>query len=172
MNVTFHMVAAIGATAALSSGKKRVSFLQSNSSDLLFLAAAFVGGVLLHGLLDWLPHSYPINSAADVGVSFVVLAGVIVFVRREHRLLLGACAFGSVLPDLVDLGPAIINKRLGWSLPVFKFFPWHWQQYSGSNYDGNRNLESILCHLLVVGASFCLIWVYRCNFFTTREEGY
>jgi hypothetical protein len=172
MNVTFHIVAAVGASAALSSRKLRASALQSNApSDLPLLTAAFVAGLLLHGLLDWLPHSYPINSAADVGVGLAVVAGAMVFVRQEHRLLLGACAFGSVLPDLVDLGPAIINKRLGWSLPVFKFFPWHWRQYSGSIYDGSRSLESGLCHLLIVAASFGLIWVYRRNFFATREQG-
>jgi hypothetical protein len=172
MNVTFHIVAAVGATAALSSRKKSVSSLQSSSSDLLLLPGAFVAGVLLHGLLDWLPNSYPINSAVDVGIGLAVLAGVIVFVRREHRSLLSVCVFGSVLPDMVDLGPAILNKRLGWSLPVVKFFPWHWHQYSGSIYDGSRSLESMLCHLLVVGTSFALIWVYRTTFFAIREKSH
>ena len=97
----------------------------------------------MHGLLDWIPHSYPIDSAADVSVSLVLLTVVMILVQPKHRFLFGACAFGVLAPDLVDLGPALINKRLGWSLPVFKFFPWHWRQYSGSIYDGSHRMESL-----------------------------
>jgi hypothetical protein len=171
MNVTFHIVAAVGITAALSFRKRNASLLQMRaSSQLPFLVAAFVAGVLLHGLLDWLPHSYPINSAADVGIGGAILSCTMIFVRQEHRLLLGACAFGSVFPDLVDLGPAILNKRLGWSLPVFKFFPWHWRQYSGSIYDGSQHFESVLYHLLVVSASLVLMYVYRQSLFAIGEK--
>jgi len=132
---------------------------------LPLLAAAFVLGVLLHGLLDWIPHSYPINSVVDVSVSLILLIVVTIFVQPKHRFLFGACAVGVLAPDLVDLGPALINKRLGWSLPVFKFFPWHWRQYSGSIYDGSHKIESLLLHLAVVGISLALAYIYRDQLF-------
>lgn len=72
---------------------------------------------------------------------------VVGFACRHNGFLLGVCFIGSLFPDLIDLGPAIANKYLGLSLPVFKVFPWHWQEHSGSIYDGSRATESLLCHL-------------------------
>lgn len=77
------------------------------------------------------------------------------------RVLLSACYLGALFPDLVDLGPAIVNKRLGWSLPVVKIFPWHWPRYSGSVYDGSRRAESLVYHLLVGGGSLFLLYANR-----------
>ena|ERR1041385_2070645 len=171
MNVTFHILSAVGVTAALSSRQKNsASSPSSTSLHLFLLLVGFVAGLLLHGLLDWLPHSYPINSFVDVCISLALLMTAMVLVQRRHRLLLGVCALGSVLPDLLDLGPAIVNKTFGWSLPVFKLFPWHWRQYSGSIYDDSRRFESLLCHLVVVTASFCLLYIYRRNLFAEMRR--
>jgi hypothetical protein len=115
--------------------------------------------------LDWVPHTYPINSVADVVIALALLTAGMVFVQPSHRVLLGACALGSLFPDFVDLAPAIINRRLAWSLPVVKFFPWHWRQYSGSIYDSSRKFESLLSHLLVIISSFALVYFYRRRFF-------
>ena len=60
---------------------------------------------------------------------------------------------------------ALQTKRLGWSLPVFKFFPWHWPQFSGSIYDGSRGFTSLSCHLLVVTASLAMLYLYRDSLF-------
>jgi len=166
MNVTFHVLSAVGATAVLSSRQKDWESRKSPASfSLPGLAGALIAGVLLHGVLDWIPHSYPINSVVDVGASLALLAVAMALVRQRHRLPLSMCALGSLLPDLVDLGPAIINKRLGWSLPVFKFFPWHWPQFSGSIYDGSRGFTSLSCHLLVVTASLAMLYLYRDSLF-------
>jgi hypothetical protein len=166
MNVTFHILSAVGASAVLSSAAKDPGPGQSTPSrHWPLLAVAFVTGVLLHGLLDWIPHSYPINPVADVSASLILLTVVTILVQPKHRFLFGACALGALAPDLVDLGPVLINKRLGWSLPVFKFFPWHWRQYSGSIYDGSHRIESLLLHLAVVGISLILTYLYRDRFF-------
>jgi hypothetical protein len=171
MNVTFHIVSAVGAAAVLSATRKNGTSHQPGSSpNLLVLAVGLVAGVLLHGLLDYAPHSYPIKSVADVGLSLGLLTVAFVMVEPSHRLLLGACSLGAVLPDVVDLGPAIINKQLGWSLPVVKLFPWHWRQYSGSIYDGSRKFESVLCHSLVLAGSLSLLYVYRKSFATQKKN--
>lgn len=111
----------------------------------------------MHGLLDYLPHAYPINSVVDVVLSLALISIMLLLTERGRWLLLGVCFIGAIFPDLVDLGPAIVNIRLGWSLPVFKIFPWHWREYSGSIYDGSRGVESFLYHLIVAGGSLALL---------------
>src|SRR5262249_45273621 len=90
---------------------------------------------------------------------------VLVFVQKRYRAMAMTCFLGAIFPDLVDLGPAILNKQLGWHLPVLKIFPWHWPQYSGSIYDGSRWLTSLLGHILVTTASLGLLYLWRKNFF-------
>jgi hypothetical protein len=166
MNVTFHTIIGLATAAVLSSRQKKTDSSRFfASSDIPVLATGFVIGILTHGLLDYLPHAYPIKSAVDVALSLALFSIMLLFVRKRHWLLLGACFVGSLFPDLVDLGPAILNKRLGWSLPVVKIFPWHWRQYSGSIYDGSRRVESLLYHLLVVGTGLGFLYVYRRQLF-------
>ena len=57
-------------------------------------------------------------------------------VTRRFRILFATVFIGAVLPDLVDLGPAVANRLLGWHLPTFRshLFPWHWVDGSGSLY--------------------------------------
>ena len=162
MNVVFHTLAGLATAAVLGSRKQ---FADSTRlfipSDVPFLAAGFVLGVLSHGLLDVAPHAYPIKSATDVSLSLLVFVAAVLFVRRRSRLLVTACFVGGIFPDLVDLGPAILNKRFGWSLPVVKVFPWHWRQYSGSVYDGSRPMQSLLSHLIVVAVSLGILYACR-----------
>ena len=166
MNVTFHVLASFATAAVLSSKRKPADEPRLFApSDLPSLAVGFVTGVLMHGLLDYAPHAYPIKSAVDVLLSLALFVVMPLIVRRHHWLLLGVCFLGAVFPDLIDLGPAIANKRLGWSLPVVKVFPWHWREYSGSIYDGSRGGESFLYHLIVAGGSLVLLYAYRRQLF-------
>ena len=170
MNVTFHAIASFATAAVLSS---RLNTPDSprlfQPSDLPVLAAGFAVGVLIHGLLDYAPHAYPIKSAVDVALSLAIFFTALLFVGRRRQFLLGVCFLGSIFPDLVDLGPTIMNTRLGWSLPVVKIFPWHWPQYSGSIYDGSRSAESLLYHFIVVGVSLGLLYACRVRLF--RRHG-
>lgn len=144
MNVTFHTLTALATAAVLSSRQEAQTSRSSAARDRLpVLAVGFVAGVIVHGLLDIAPHSYPIRSGADVVLSLSLCAAAIALGKPQHRLLVGACFLGAIFPDLVDLGPAILNKRLGWSVPVVKVFPWHRPQYSGSIYDGSRVYASL-----------------------------
>ena len=169
MNVTFHMLSAVATAAILSSKQKDRTLHQPFAPNLPIVAAGFVLGVFVHGVLDYAPHSYPIRPVGDVAISLALVALAMTLVKPRCRLLLGACSLGGVFPDLVDLGPAIVNKHLGWSLPVVKLFPWHWRKYSGSIYDGKR-FDSFLCHILVIAASLISLYVFRRSFFARKQD--
>jgi hypothetical protein len=171
VNVTFHTLTSISAAAVLSSrGAGKKSRPTSFHDSVLVLTGGFLGGVLLHGLLDYLPHSYPIPSVLDAIFSLALFVIAIALAQPHHRLLVAACFLGAVFPDLVDLGPAIVNKNLGWSVPVVKLFPWHWRQYSGSIYDESRNFVSLFWHLAIVGVSVSLLFGYRRTLFAVGSE--
>jgi hypothetical protein len=159
MNVVFHTVASI-ATASVLSAQLQQKPLTS-TAGLTVLAVGFGAGVLLHGVLDWSPHQYPLAAAVDVIVSLIFFAVVFLLAHNEARWILSACFLGAIFPDLLDLGPAILNKQMQLNLPTVKIFPWHWKQYSGSIYDGGRQWLSFLNHLLVAGMSGFLIIRYR-----------
>ena len=166
MNVTFHTLTSLAVAAALSARPtKSVSNEMFAFSDVPLFVVGFVVNLLLHGLLDYLPHSYPIKSTVDVVLSLGFFVAGMILVRKPHRLLVAVCFLGGIVPDLMDLGPAIFNKQLGWHLPVVKIFPWHWRQYSGSIYDGSRKVGSFVAHVVVIGASLILLYVYRRGFF-------
>ena len=166
MNVTFHTLTSLAIAAVLSTKQtKPVANESFVFSDVPLLSIGFVAGVMIHGLLDYVPHSYPIKSIIDVALSLGFFLAATIFIRQRHRLLAALCFLGAIFPDLVDLGPAIFNKHLGWHLPVVKIFPWHWPQYSGSIYDGSRQLSSLKAHVLVAGISLSLLYLCRKNFF-------
>ena len=136
--------------------------LQASGRDTPFLPViGFIIGVFLHGLLDYVPHSYPIDPRLDVPLSLALASLAIVLSKPKNRFLVLVCYLGSIFPDLIDLGPAVINKSLGWSLPTVKIFPWHWPRYSGSIYDNSRSLESLIFHIVVVALSIGLLYGYR-----------
>jgi hypothetical protein len=170
MNVTFHALASF-ATAAVLSAKllpcQNCFFLRS---DLPFLAIGFVTGVLMHGILDFAPHSYPIWSKVDVPFCLAMFFLFAWLVKRRNLILLSACYVGCLFPDLLDLSSSIINKYVGTNLPVYKFFPWHWHIYSGSIYDGSRRFESNLWHLLLFVTSVTLLVVFRRRLFRFYED--
>ena len=160
MNVTFHTLSALATSAVLSS-KNVDEASRPSTNRVLLVVVGFVAGILLHGVLDFLPHTYPIGSVFDVVLSLILFAAGFALVKPNQRLLVGSCFLGAILPDLVDLGPPILNNRLGWSIPVVKVFPWHWHKYSGSIYDGSRGLESLVLHLMVIGVTLSLLYICR-----------
>lgn len=171
MNVTFHTLTALATAAVLNSRsaapeKRR----NSGSGGLKLPAIGFTAGVILHAMLDYIPHTYPIKSGLDVMISLGLFPAAIIFANRSYRPLIGACFLGSIFPDLIDQGPVILNKHLGWSVPVVKVFPWHWPRYSGSIYVGRMTSISAICHLLVAGLSLSLLFVYGRNLFNRRAD--
>jgi len=170
VNVTFHTLAALATAAVLSHRDEsksigRESGRSAPSYRATSLVTGFAAGLLLHGLLDYLPHWYPIASRADVILSIALVTAAITFAKQRHRFLIAVCFSGAIFPDLVDLGPAILNMQFGWSLPVIKVFPWHWPQFSGSVYDRRRALQSLALHLTVVGLSVGFLYRFRRKMF-------
>ncbi len=157
MNTTFHMLAGVATAAAYSQTATR--------RPITVLGLGFATSVALHGVMDYVPHSYPIKPAADVILALALFAGAFCLAKREARPLLIACCLGAIFPDLVDLASAILNRRAGLSLPVVHLFPWHWKEYSGSIYDGSRRVASFSAHLLVLLAVAGSIYSFRSRLF-------
>jgi hypothetical protein len=156
MNVIFHTLASVATAAVLSTQLKEKKPINS-TAGLTILVIGFAMGILLHGVLDWIPHQYPLPSVLDVVVSLFLFSIIFILAHKEARWILCVCFLGAIFPDLVDLGPAILNKKMQLHLPTVRIFPWHWKEYSGSIYDGSRRWLSILNHLVVTGMSGWLI---------------
>lgn len=170
VNVIFHTLGAVASAAALSSFSHSVSRTdraEQSATEVQIrpLVAGFLIGVLLHGCLDSLPHNYPFRPAWDIFLSLALFSAFLFVAKSRYRLLLFICFLGAIFPDLLDLGPAILNHRLGWSLPTVKIFPWHWPQYSGSIYDGGSKVESYAAHLCAAGLFTAVLIRFRREFF-------
>jgi hypothetical protein len=164
MNVTFHVLGSFATTAVLSFPPQAN---RQNFSGFRRYIIGFIAGVLIHGVLDFLPHQYPLRSKTDV-VSALILFAVFSFMAKwQNLLLLWTCFIGSIFPDLVDLSAGIVNKHLAIPIPElpFKIFPWHWKEFSGSIYDGSRNAESAIYHISFLLICLSLLYAYRKSFF-------
>jgi hypothetical protein len=169
MNVTFHAIGSFATAAVLS--LKGTENRRSRSALMKYLIG-FVTGILVHGVLDLSPHQYPIPSKVDVILAPVLLLLFLFCSQKQDYPLILACFAGCVFPDIIDLGPVIVDKYLGISLPrlPFRLFPWHTKEYSGSIYDGSRNNESNIYHILVLVIGFGLIYAYRKNLFKFGKD--
>ena len=161
MNVLFHVLT--GAAVATTMAAR-----QQGGASAGRALAGFVLGIGGHGVLDMLPHQYPLRTVADVVVSSGLIACVMVAVRPQFLLLTGMCLLGSVFPDLVDLGPHLLNRVCGPVVPELpqKLFPWHTPRLSGSIFDGSRMWLSHGMHALVLGCALATLWrsrqAFRC----------
>lgn len=160
MNVTFHVLGSF-ATAAVLSLKPTEKYF--SASALLKYGACFVAGILIHGILDYLPHQYPLPSKIDVVLALLLLPLMLFAAQKQNFLLILICFGGAIFPDVVDLGPTIAKKYLGISPPQlpFRVFPWHLKEFSGSIYNGSSRTESTLYHLAFVLVCSTLLYYYR-----------
>jgi len=171
VNVTFHTVGAVATAAFLSSTAAGARSGRSTLRHSVLIALiGFIAGIVEHGVMDYVPHSYPIPSRIDVALAIILFLVVVALTKAQFRLLVTACFIGSILPDLVDLGPPILNHHLRWTLPAVKIFPWHWPQYSGSLYHGAKRFQSALWHCLVIGVYVSFWWLYRRSLFFSASE--
>jgi hypothetical protein len=165
MNVIFHALGSFATAAVLC--------LKPNEEiwNLPKLAVGFFAGILIHGILDSLPHQYPLYSKFDVIFALVLLAIMFSLAQKQNRLLILACFGGAIFPDVVDLSAGIANKHLGIAIPQFSFkmFPWHWKEFSGSIYDGSRRVESNIYHIIVLLTFSVLTFAYRKRLFRFRK---
>lgn len=156
MNVLFHTSAAIGIAALL---------IEQPSKDLKgqikWSAVAFLVALISHGVLDYIPHCYPLRAKPDFLLSVVIMISALLLIKKRYRIFLLATFFGTVFPDIVDLAPQILNKYLSLNLPISdKFFPWHLPQYSGSIFQGDCSVSTFY-HLGVISLTVAILWIKR-----------
>jgi hypothetical protein len=160
MNVIFHTTTAIGLTVLLAD-TNRLGNKPTLTQVMPTALYAFSLGVVSHGALDFVPHCYPMNSKVDVIAGLVMIFSMTWLTNRHFRAIIGLAFLGTIFPDIVDLGPKIINRQLnlGLSLPE-NIFPWHWHEYSGSIYNGTCNVSTIN-HFLLVLTVGVVLWTRR-----------
>ncbi len=160
MNAIFHTTTAIGVTVLLTD-TVRLGDKPTLKRVMPTAFYAFFIGIISHGALDFIPHCYPINSKVDAIAGLLMILLTIWLTDRHFRAITGLASLGAIFPDIVDLGPKIINKylTLGLTLPD-NFFPWHWHTYSGSIYNGTCNI-STLNHLLLLLTVGVILWTRR-----------
>lgn len=145
MNVIFHVMTAISLGGIAAKGSK------PQKIRVRTVVLIFIVGILLHGLLDVLPHQYPLPKSIDVTVSTLTMVIILSFLKANQIRIIFATAFlGSIFPDLVDFGPVLMNRLFGMNIPTFKIFPWHWDRFSGSIMGGGYNLKSLISHAAVI----------------------
>ncbi|WP_029905900.1 hypothetical protein [Prevotella sp. 10(H)] len=157
MNVIFHVATGVGAVATLVS----IPNMQTAKGRILYGGCAFVAGVIIHGILDYLPHCYPLSAKVDAGISLLLIAAFIYFIKSGYRLFAFLSFAGCIFPDIVDLLPSILNKYLNLDIPLSdKIFPWHYPDYSGSIFIG-KSIASDINHVMVVLLVAIICWCRR-----------
>ena len=160
MNIIFHTTAAIGIAVLLT---ERNEIDNSPNIKNVFEASifAFTLGIISHGVLDYIPHCYPINSKFDVILGLIIIITTTFWANINYRPVIVLSFIGSIFPDLVDLLPNIINKQFGFHLLIVnKVFPWHWSNYSGSIYRNDCNV-STMNHVLLILTVGIICWNKR-----------
>lgn len=162
MNVLFHSTLGI-ATVAITAhffplSEDKEIFRKSDVPVLLFL---FGINIVIHGVLDIAPHTYPLSSIYDVILSLCFMPLVFTFVNRQCWVLLLAAYIGSVFPDIIDIGIPKAMKTIGidWNIP--RLFPWHFKEFSGSIYTDTFSLPSLVSHLFVLSAELFIFIKFR-----------
>jgi hypothetical protein len=169
MNVTFHALAglAIAHVAAVAPRSSQAGASPRFVRHVLVALAA----VASHGVLDGLPHTYPVPSPIDVLVAPCLVLAWSRFVEPSFRALFITSLFGAVLPDVIDLGPSIVARLCGIGVPTMPhLFPWHWPAGSGSIYSPTptQAIVSAVNHAIVIALSIALIVTHREAFHRRR----
>ena len=157
MNVIFHVTTALGVAAVLTDTFN----IKSVKESFIPASFAFISGVIIHGILDYLPHTYPLSAKVDTVLGLLIIVGVTFLSNRKYTLIVGLAFLGSIFPDLVDLLPSVADKYLGLDITNHtKVFPWHWKEYSGSIFNGNDRVSDIN-HILVLALTAIVCWFRR-----------
>ena len=176
MNVVFHCLTAAGIGHVAASGFREPGGNTPRWPDLPIVAGAAVVAFLSHGVLDGLKHGYPISPLPDVVLGASIATGWCLAVRWRFVLLFAAVFFASVLPDLIDLAPAMLKSKLGIDLHLEaggRIFPWHWPDGSGSMFPnssaapdrfrildlGQNRAVSAANHAIVLVIAAACVWL-------------
>jgi hypothetical protein len=169
MNVTFHALASL-AIAHVAAVVPRSSQAAASPPFARYVVVV-VAAVASHGVLDGLPHTYPVPSPVDVVFAPCLVLAWSRLVHPSFRALLVTSFFGAVLPDIIDLGPSIVARLCGIGVPTMPHvFPWHWPVGSGSIYSPTptQAFVSTVNHAIVIALSIALIITHREAFHRRR----
>ncbi len=160
MNVIFHVTTAVGLTVALADTLK----VKTIKDSFIPAICAFGCGVIVHGILDYLPHTYPFSAKSDMLISLIMIGIILYLSHKKYLLIILSAILGCILPDLIDLLPPMLNKYIGLNIPVDdKLFPWHAPEYSGSIFTGTSNASDIN-HITVILITGAICWCRRTDF--------
>jgi hypothetical protein len=137
MNIVFHCLIGAGIAHVAAAKLTEHGGGARRQSDLRVIACAAAAAFLSHGVLDGLKHGYPFPAGVDVFLGASIAVYWRLAVRPRFLWLFSAAFVASVLPDLIDQLPALVQMRLGIDLHLEagrRIFPWHWADGSGSMY--------------------------------------
>src|SRR5258706_38471 len=117
MSVVFHVLAG-GAIAHVAATKLRPSADGPIAQpSVLLLVTAGVLAMLSHGILDGLKHGYPIPGTPDIVLAALGGLAWCGLVRRPLVPLFAVAIVGSLLPDVIDHTPWIVQSEIGIAVP-------------------------------------------------------
>ena len=113
MMVTSHVV--VGMTSSLFFVKD-----EDATPSKKACASALTVNIALHGVMDLLPHNHPLPAYLDIIIALLI-APLMLFVKKKYRILVFICYLGSIMPDVIDLGVLRVLQ-----FGSFRIFPWHY----------------------------------------------
>lgn len=160
MNILIHTTASLTISVLLSKSVTKNNLF--NLKQVIQYSLIVLLNVILHGIFDILPHTYPVNMYLDPLISPLVILIILLIARKEFYLIIICSFIGSILPDIIDLGPRIASKLLGVQINgLLKIFPWHFEKYSGSIFNDPSNINSIINHFIILGICLFVFIVKR-----------
>ncbi|WP_142414294.1 hypothetical protein [Hathewaya massiliensis] len=159
MNLTYHTLVGVTTSTVISNNNHNINIKNIWIPILL--------NILLHGLMDIIPHNYPLSLFIDcVFTSILILLVLIFFNKRKYKITL-ICVFGAIIPDIID---KLIIKYLLHSnnyLFIFhkskfinRFYGMYLKMISGQ-YFWVLNITNII----IVIICFIILNKYKKNFF-------
>ena len=160
MNVTFHELAGV-ALAAEAAGRAGTGTGTQRPRTGAWAVTCGLA-VASHGILDALPHYYPLPPWVDAILALLLVGGALALAPRGTRMPMFLVCLAVLLPDIIDHTPDDLRKHLGIPFPHWpNLFPWHWPRGSGSwrGRSGPDWLISRVNHAIVI--AFCAVAIAR-----------
>lgn len=159
MNITYHTMLGVASASVM------VKIIPEEDNIKIYkIGTIGVGGnILLHGILDILPHNYSLTMIKDGIITLFLIAIAMFFVNNKYRLLTLCCVGGAILPDMID---KIIIRNI--STVNFYVFPWHNAEIINKFYLVYLKVIPIkyfwITDIVVVGVSLLFLILYRDKF--------
>lgn len=167
MNITYHTVLGVASTSVMTK-----IIPEEDNIKIYKIGTIGVGiNILLHGILDILPHNYSLTMIKDGIITLFLIAVAMFFVNNKYRLLTLCCVGGAILPDVID---KIIIRNI--STVNFYVFPWHNAEIINNFYLVYLKIIPMqyfgITDIVVVGISLLFLILYRDKFIKSFKFKY